>query len=199
VRGHGAGHLMSAETLFYAAGIVLVLAALGLSAIGIRNKDFPSPMVFRAGVALFVLLVGVTGTFAVLNARDEQEKRHTELAAEGKPTASSEPSGEPTPGPTSPKGSGATVKFSVVPGAELAYTQKALTAPAGDDTIVLDNPQVIAHDVTIAEGSNVIGQTELTTKSEVSKAVNLKPGSYVFYCSVPGHREAGMEGQLTVK
>ena len=29
--------------------------------------------------------------------------------------------------------------------------------------------------------------------------LNLKPGNYTFYCSVPGHRQAGMEGTLVVK
>ena len=27
---------------------------------------------------------------------------------------------------------------------------------------------------------------------------NLAPGKYVFYCTVPGHRQAGMQGDLTV-
>jgi uncharacterized cupredoxin-like copper-binding protein len=39
------------------------------------------------------------------------------------------------------------------------------------------------------------------TFSGASKTLmlNLKPGTYKFYCSVPGHRQAGMEGTLVVK
>jgi plastocyanin len=32
-----------------------------------------------------------------------------------------------------------------------------------------------------------------------SKKIDLKPGTYTFYCSIAGHRAAGMEGTLTVK
>jgi plastocyanin len=82
----------------------------------------------------------------------------------------------------------------------LAYTSKTATAKAGKVTLDFNNPQPLAHDVAIESSSGeVVGQTELATEGESSAVVNLKPGTYKFFCTVPGHREAGMEGTLTVK
>ena len=67
-------------------------------------------------------------------------------------------------------------------------------------TVDFNNPQALAHDVAIEDSSGkTVGQTELVTEGSTSAAVNLKPGTYHFFCTVPGHREAGMEGTLTVK
>jgi plastocyanin len=82
----------------------------------------------------------------------------------------------------------------------LAYTSDTATAKAGEATIAFENPQSIAHDVAIEDSSGkTIAQTELVTQGPDSTTVDLKPGTYHFYCTVPGHREAGMEGTLTVK
>ena len=82
----------------------------------------------------------------------------------------------------------------------LAYTSKTATAKAGKVTLDFNNPQPLAHDVAIENASGkVVGETELTTEGESSAVVNLEPGTYKFFCTVPGHREAGMEGTLTVK
>ena len=97
-------------------------------------------------------------------------------------------------------GSGSTVKFEADPGGDLAYTTTKATAKAGQVTVDFNNPQALTHDVQIedAQGEEV-GGTELIASGEDSTTVDLKPGTYTYFCSVPGHREAGMEGTLTVK
>jgi plastocyanin len=82
----------------------------------------------------------------------------------------------------------------------LAYSSKSATAKAGKVTVDFTNGQPIPHDVAIesADGE-VIGQTETTAEGSDSTEVELEPGTYTFFCTVPGHREAGMEGTLTVK
>ena len=54
--------------------------------------------------------------------------------------------------------------------------------------------------MTVASPSNVVvGATRTFQGGSEVLTLNLKPGTYKFYCSVPGHRVAGMEGTLTVK
>jgi plastocyanin len=97
-------------------------------------------------------------------------------------------------------GSGSTISFEADPGGELAYTSDSATAKAGKVTVDFKNPQALTHDVQIedAQGKDV-GGTELIASGDDSATVDLKPGKYHFFCSVPGHREAGMEGVLIVK
>jgi plastocyanin len=65
-------------------------------------------------------------------------------------------------------------------------------------TVEFSNPGQIPHDVQIAEGSKELGGTKTITGTSQSFDVELKPGDYTFFCSVPGHREGGMQGTLTV-
>jgi plastocyanin len=97
-------------------------------------------------------------------------------------------------------GGGSTVSFEADPGGQLAYTTTEATAKAGKVTVDFKNPQGLTHDVAIENSSGkTVGQTELIAEGETSTSVNLKPGTYHFFCTVPGHREAGMEGTLVVK
>ena len=98
------------------------------------------------------------------------------------------------------EGGGSTVEFEADPDGELAYTTTEASAKAGKVTIDFNNPQGLTHDVAIEDsGGETVGKTDLIAGEETSTTVDLKPGEYTFYCSVPGHREAGMEGTLTVK
>ena len=63
----------------------------------------------------------------------------------------------------------------------------------------MKNDSPVPHDVSI-EGGGVDEQgREVTDGGTSTVLATLKPGSYTFYCSVPGHRQAGMEGRLTVR
>jgi len=97
-------------------------------------------------------------------------------------------------------GGGSTLQFEADPDGAIAYTTDQATAEAGKVTIDFKNPQALAHDVAIEAASGEdVGKTDIITESSASTTVNLKPGKYTFYCTVPGHREAGMDGTLTVK
>jgi plastocyanin len=96
-------------------------------------------------------------------------------------------------------GEGTTVQLSADPGGDLAYDASELDASAGELTIEFDNPASLAHDVCIeGPGGEDLGCSEQVTDSSTSLTATVEPGDYTFYCSVSGHREAGMEGALVV-
>jgi uncharacterized cupredoxin-like copper-binding protein len=86
-----------------------------------------------------------------------------------------------------------------VAAAGLAYKFADATAPAGQLAVQSQNPQGTDHNIAIdGNGADVKGN--VVASGGVSKlSIDLKPGTYSFYCSVDGHRAAGMEGKLTVK
>ncbi len=117
-------------------------------------------------------------------------------------TASTPESGAAAGGGEKAGGGGGSqaLKVEADPNGQLAYTQKTLSAKAGSVTVDFSNPQALSHDVAIEDSSGkTVGKTELVAEGSTSTAVKLKPGTYHYYCTVPGHREAGMEGTLTVK
>ncbi|CAN5536453.1 hypothetical protein BH20ACT15_BH20ACT15_04970 [soil metagenome] len=97
-------------------------------------------------------------------------------------------------------GAGGTVDLSAVPDGSFAYEQDSAETTAGSVTVNFDNPAALSHDVVIEDdGGTIIGETELVSEEKTSATVDLQPGTYTFFCDVPGHREGGMEGTLTVK
>ena len=128
---------------------------------------------------------------------------------ESSPNAGTNTSGgtpSPTPTPTATAtaksggggGGGETLQLTAPADGSLKFDKKTLDAKAGKVTIDLDNPSTTPHAVDI-EGNGVKEGSDTVTSSKTSVTADLKPGTYTFFCPVPGHREAGMEGTLTVK
>jgi plastocyanin len=102
----------------------------------------------------------------------------------------------------SPKASSGEEKLALEANSEgqLKYNKTTLSAKAGKVSIDFTNMAPLSHNVTVASASGtVVGATPTFQGGSKALALDLKPGTYKFYCSVPGHRMAGMEGTLTVK
>lgn len=91
---------------------------------------------------------------------------------------------------------GGTVSIPADPGGQLQFTCAKAEAPAGQITIEMPNKSSIGHDIVI-DGK---GQGEVVADGKTSSfTASFAPGTYTYYCSVQGHREAGMEGKLIVR
>jgi plastocyanin len=201
---------------FYIAGGLLVVWALTLSlGLGMRNPDFPNSLAGqRRVIAVTVVLVLAAVSTAVLTssvpAKGTVPPTKTEELApvpvvsapvEATTSTPSEPVTTETPAPTSSSAPGkAVTKLTLAanPSGLLAYNTKVLSATAGTVTITFTNTSPLEHNVTVAEGSKVLGATPTFMGGSRTLTLSLKPGKYTFYCSVPGHRQAGMEGTLNV-
>ena len=85
------------------------------------------------------------------------------------------------------------------PGGALAYTFADAEAPPGQLEISSPNDASVEHNI-VLEGSGVNEVGPVVVNGGTSTInVRVQPGEYTFYCSVPGHREAGMAGKLTVE
>ena len=173
-------------TVFYVLGGMLAAWALIVTALGVTRHDFPGKGGGERIVAAIsiVLVAGAIGS-AVLSAEDEGGE-------EGGAAEASQPAEQPG-------GGGSELQLAADPTGQLRFDKDSLDARAGKVTITLDNPSPVPHNVSI-EGNGVDEEGDTVQKggkSEVS--ADLKPGKYTFYCSVPGHRQGGMEGTLTVQ
>lgn len=97
-------------------------------------------------------------------------------------------------------GAGSSLSLSANPSGQLEYSTKTLTANAGKVSIDFTNMSPLGHNVTLENSSGqTLGATPTFQGGSKTLTLDLKPGTYKFFCSVPGHRQAGMEGTLVVK
>ena len=97
-------------------------------------------------------------------------------------------------------GGASTVKLSADANGALAFNTTTLTAKAGKVTLDMTNPGSSGLPHAIAVQGNGVDKDGATAQPGGSSkvTVTLKPGTYQFYCPIPGHKAAGMEGTLTV-
>jgi plastocyanin len=124
------------------------------------------------------------------------------LAACGGDDDGEEPRATSPPADTTaepPAGAAAAVQIAADPSGALKYETTALTAKAGKVRFEFANDAPVGHDFVIEQDGEKVAGTDVITESSTTLDTELEAGEYAFYCSVAGHREAGMEGKLTVE
>lgn len=188
-------HDKSKVPFFIAAGVLVVWVVL-LSLYGIRSGAFPaSRLQGRAAVVITAALIVTTAALAVATAKTPPgaPPYNTGVTTDGvgpvlTPVSSVAPA---TSGP---------LQLSANPSGELRYNTDTLTTTTTHVVIVFTNHSPLQHNVTVANSAGkVLGATPTFIGGTKTLTLNLPPGTYVFYCSVPGHRQAGMQGTLTVR
>jgi plastocyanin len=167
---------------FHVIGSLFALWALTLAAVGITREGFPrgGRQTVAVGMVSVLLAVSAIGSAIITSALEEDEE-------------------EETAQPAAKERGGSALRLSADPGGELRFDRQSLEARAGQITLVMDNPSSVPHNISI-EGRGVDQEGDTVGEGGRSTVrAKLRPGDYNFYCSVPGHRQAGMQGRLTVK
>ena len=115
------------------------------------------------------------------------------------PAEDSADTAEETTDDAASAGGGSTISITAAEDGSFAYEEESVEAEAGSVTIEFDNPASLGHDVKVEGPDGDVGGTDVISDDTTTATVELDPGDYTFYCSVPGHREGGMEGDLTVE
>jgi uncharacterized cupredoxin-like copper-binding protein len=177
---------------YYVLGITFVLFAVVLTALGLTRENFPPTR--SGGRALMALAGGVAVvTFVALVAVTHREHPREEAKAEA---AEKKAEQQPPPGEAAkPPAAGSAIAVS-----EKEYSIQLAggsTLKAGKVTFDVKNIGKIQHDLAVEDGQEK--KTPLIDSGKSAKlSVDLKPGKYKLYCTVPGHEQLGMKQEVTV-
>jgi uncharacterized cupredoxin-like copper-binding protein len=139
-------------------------------------------------VARTLALLAALSLWAVACSPGEPEITPEEqVAGEDRPEDAEDATDEPAP-------AGETVRFVAV---DIDYSEAPTEVAAGEVTFELVNEGALEHNVVLEEPGDVL-VVEAMGGETATGDVSLEAGSYTYYCSIPGHREAGMEGTFEV-
>jgi plastocyanin len=206
---------------FHIIGGALALWAVVLAVLGVLNHDFPPKGFEKVVIGISVLLVVGAITSAIATGGEKKPKGSEQAGVKnrvGKEGSAPPPPGSGTPAPGTGANSGQatpgnknakkppgqttaqTLRLNADPSGALKFNTNALAATAGNVRIVMTNPAPVPHNISLQGPGGLTKQGPTVSKGGASQVqATLKPGTYTFFCSVPGHRQAGMQGTLTVK
>ncbi len=147
----------------------------------------------RRTLSLILFVVMLAGLLSACG--NDNDTSNTDLGATPDTTSSDGGHGEMDHGANTPVAPGA--RPIDVTGSSYEFEPGEISIQAGEDVAIVLTATDIQHDFTIVEVD-----THVSAETGESAAGGLRadePGTYTFYCSVEGHREAGMEGTLTVQ
>jgi plastocyanin len=145
---------------------------------------------------LVVGLVVAALTLAACGGGDDESSSGASEATATETAAPTETATEDSGGASA--GGGETLQLAAPADGSIKFDKTELDAKAGNVTIEFDNPSSVPHAVNV-EGNGIEEKsTDTITKSKASVTLDLKPGTYEFYCPVGNHRAQGMEGKITV-
>jgi hypothetical protein len=186
-------HDKSKVPFFIAAGVLVGWAVL-VSSLGIRGEGFVTRgMQGRAIMGITAVLVAVTAAMAVVTAKSPPPAAPYQVGTvtDGVAPAFTPVTAAPRSGP---------LALSADPSGALAYSTTTLSSSSSHVTIDFTNKSPLGHNVTIANAAGkVLGATPTFSGGTKTLSLDLPAGTYTFYCSVPGHEQAGMKGTLTVR
>jgi plastocyanin len=139
-------------------------------------------------------------TLAVAACGSSSPKTHSTTKVAGPPPTAN----KTTTTTAAPPTTSANLDIAADPTGQLKFTQSKLSTKAGKVTITFTNKAPLPHDMVLINSASyspsakVLGQTPVFQGGAKSFTATLAPGTYYYYCSVPGHRQAGMQGTLTV-
>jgi plastocyanin len=153
-----------------------------LLASSVSRRHFVTRSAVTVGAA--ALAVGAVGS------------QFVDAATQTTATSDASPPASPSASPAaSPAAGGTAFTVNIV---DLDFDPKAFTIPANTDVkVTATNQGVIQHNFTIDALKIATKLLEGGTSETVT--INAAAGTYEYYCSVPGHKLAGMIGTLTVK